>query len=281
MAEEATPSAPDHNKSTSADSSAPPKSIFLISYPKIVFLYPSLLTALFCGLFMIFSGAGDDLSPELRAAAVQAEPVAEAKEGAENAAEAPQPQRNQTAIIVSSLFLCVLGINLVVLSFDFPRTTSLTLFFFLAAAFTGAVLLFRSYPDILPAATRILHLLHPLANAHFYFIFSGFMVLIYVAVAINVQFDYWEVRPNELLHHHGILSDLKRYSAPHLRIDKEINDVFEYVLLRSGRLILQARGESRAIILENVFFINRKEAQLTRMLGALQVQVRGGDANGG
>ena len=230
---------------------------------------------------MIFSGAGDDLSPELRAAAVQAEPVAEAKEGAENAAEAPQPQRNQTAIIVSSLFLCVLGINLVVLSFDFPRTTSLTLFFFLAAAFTGAVLLFRSYPDILPAATRILHLLHPLANAHFYFIFSGFMVLIYVAVAINVQFDYWEVRPNELLHHHGILSDLKRYSAPHLRIDKEINDVFEYVLLRSGRLILQARGESRAIILENVFFINRKEAQLTRMLGALQVQVRGGDANGG
>jgi hypothetical protein len=89
-----------------------------------------------------------------------------------------------------------------------------------------------------------------------------------------VQFDYWEVRPNELLHHHGMLSDLKRYSAPDLRVDKEINDVFEYLLLRSGRLILHPSGEKRAIILENVLFITQKEESLTRMLGALQVQVR-------
>ena len=43
--------------------------------------------------------------------------------------------------------------------------------------------------------------------------------LIYLGVFISVQFDYWEVRPNELLHHHGILSDLERFSAPNLRID--------------------------------------------------------------
>jgi hypothetical protein len=89
-----------------------------------------------------------------------------------------------------------------------------------------------------------------------------------------VKFDYWEVRPNELLHHHGILSDLERFSAPNLRIDKEINDVFEYMLLRSGRLILHPSNERRAVILENVFFINRKESEITRMLGAVQVQVR-------
>lgn len=250
MADESTPAATESTAQAEDNiSSAPVKSIFLISYPKVVFLYPSLLTALFCGLYMTFSGGGEELTPA-----------------------------NTSATAVSSLFLCVLAINLVVVSFDFPRTTSLTLFFFLAALFTGAVLLFRSYPDILPAATNLVKMLHPIANAHFYYLYSGFMLLIYIAVAINVQFDYWEVRPNELLHHHGILSDLKRYSAPHLRIDKEINDVFEYLLLRSGRLILQARGENRAIILENVFFINRKEAELTKMLGALQVQVRGEDS---
>ncbi len=90
--------------------------------------------------------------------------------------------------------------------------------------------------------------------------------MIYIIVAVNVQFDYWEVRPNELLHHHGVLSDLKRLSAPNLRIDKEINDLFEYLLLRSGRLILHASSEKRAIVLENVFFINKKEQQLTKML---------------
>jgi hypothetical protein len=116
--------------------------------------------------------------------------------------------------------------------------------------------------------------MHPLANSTFYYVVAGIMALLYLAMFISVQFDYWEVRPNELLHHHGLLSDLNRYSAPDLRIDKEINDVFEYLLLRSGRLILHPSGEKRAIILENVPFIAHKEEALTRMLGALQVQVR-------
>jgi hypothetical protein len=100
------------------------------------------------------------------------------------------------------------------------------------------------------------------------------MGLLYLVSLIMVQFDYWEVRPNELLHHHGFLSNLERFASPSLKIDKEINDVFEYLLLHSGRLILQPSNERRAIILENVPFINRKEEELTRMLGALQVQVR-------
>ena len=89
-----------------------------------------------------------------------------------------------------------------------------------------------------------------------------------------MQFDYWEVTPNELLHHHGFLSNLERYSSPNLKINKEINDVFEYMLLRSGRLILHPSNEPRAIVLENVMGINAKEATLMKMLGALQVQVR-------
>ena len=143
-----------------------------------------------------------------------------------------------------------------------------------AAVLMGSVLLFRFNPDLLPFVHKALKLLRPWANSQFYFIFAGVLFVIYCIVGINVQFDYWEVRPNELLHHHGILSDLERFSAPNLRIDKEINDVFEYLLLRSGRLILHPSNERRAIVLENVFFINRKEQQITRMLGAVQVQVR-------
>ena len=86
-------------------------------------------------------------------------------------------------------------------------------------------------------------------------------------------------RPNELLHHHGVLSNLERLSAPNLRIEKEINDVFEYFLMRSGRLILHASDERRAIVLDNVPFIWKKEEAITRMLGALQVQVRNDNAS--
>ena len=97
---------------------------------------------------------------------------------------------------------------------------------------------------------------------------------LFVFVLISVKFDYWEIRQNELLHHHGILSDLKRYAAPSLRIDKEINDVFEYLLLGSGRLIVHPSSERRAIVLDNVLFITRKERNITRMLSAIKVEVR-------
>ena len=95
-----------------------------------------------------------------------------------------------------------------------------------------------------------------------------------LASLISVRFDYWEVRENELLHYHGILANLERYPSPNLRVYKEINDIFEFLLLRSGRLIIHMSGEKRAIILDNVPWIEKKEAALTRMLETLDVQVR-------
>ncbi len=221
-----------------------PSSIYLISYPKIVFLYPSLVAAIVAAI--IIWARGND----------------------------PTDDVNE---LVSLAFLGLFCANLVVLSFDFPRTTSLTFFFIGVAAFMGLWLLSSAYPDLLPWLGDFVKNLRPFANAKFYGIFATALVVIYIAVAISVQFDYWEVRPNELLHHHGVLSDLERFSAPNLRIDKEINDLFEYLLLRAGRLILHPSNERRAVVLENVFFINSKEQQITKMLGALQVQVRTDD----
>ena len=91
---------------------------------------------------------------------------------------------------------------------------------------------------------------------------------------IAVQFDYWEVRQNELLHHHGLLSDLRRYPTEGLQIEKEINDVFEFMLLRSGKLILRPQGNNRDLVLENIVFIDNKEKELTKLLGARQVEIR-------
>lgn len=240
---DATPQAPDETAQSDAPASEVSKNIYLISYPKIVFLYPSFLMALVAGIYMLVVG------------------------------NTPGAERHDTEVL-ALVFLGVLGVNLVVLSFDFPRTTSLTLFFLFAAIVMGLVLVFRLNPDLLGGVSEVFARLTPWANAQFYFIFCGILGLIFIGVQISVQFDYWEVRPNELLHHHGILSDLERFSAPNLRIDKEINDVFEYLLLRAGRLILHPSNERRAIVLENVFFINTRESEITRMLGAVQVQVR-------
>ncbi|HTI49780.1 MAG TPA: hypothetical protein VL475_02470 [Planctomycetaceae bacterium] len=225
-----------------ADEEKTARSIYLVSYPKVVFLYPTFIAAIVAGIYMAI-------------------------------VRDMQQDRTDTHIL-STIFLAIFGLNLVILSFDFPRTTSLTLFFCIAAVVLGLLLLFRLNDQILPALHNLLTAFQPVANATFYFSVAGILGLIYLAVLINIQFDYWEVTPNELLHHHGMLSNLERFSAPSLKIDKEITDVFEYALLRSGRLILHPSSEPRAIVLENVPRINAKQARLTRMLGALQVQLR-------
>ncbi len=246
-----------------------PRSILLVSYPKVIFLYPTMLAALIAGIYMA-------AAPVLREGQIPAAAVA-----AEGTAPAPtdpskiEADHGRTDVhIVGAAFLLVMALNLIVFAFEFPRTTSLTLFFGITAFVLGILLLFRFNEQILPTLTAVLKSFQPMANATFYFSVFGVLMAIMLAVFINVQFDYWEITPNELLHHHGFLSNLERFAAPSLKIDKEINDIFEYALLRSGRLVLHPSNEPRAFILENVLAINRKEEQLTKMLGALQVQVR-------
>lgn len=217
-----------------------PARIYLVSYPKIIFLYPTFLMSLFLGITFSFRGDTPDAF----------------------------------AFAMTSLFLGVFTVNLIVFSFDFPRTTSLTMFFFIAAVILGMFLTFQFRPEWAGVLKSLFTALHPFANSTFFHLLNFILATIYLVVVFNLQFDYWEARPNELLHHHGLWSDLERFPAPNLRISKEINDVFEYLLLRSGRLVLTPSNEPRAIVLDNVLFIDRKERALTRMLSALQVQLR-------
>lgn len=222
------------------------KGVVLISYPKIVFLYPAWFVSIAAAIYLWLFG--NEASTE-----------------------------NVNAVAAhfwTWTFLIVLTLNLIVLSFDFPRSTSLLLFSVITTCILGFMLLIVYRPEFLPHLNKLIRSLHPVANSTFFFLFALAMGGIYTAVFFTARLDYWEVRPNELLHHHGVLSDLERFASPNLRIDKEIKDIFEFVLLRSGRLILHPSNERRAIVLDNVFFINKKEEAITRMLGALQVQVR-------
>ena len=298
----ATPSPPPVAAPAAASASEMPDHVYLVSYPKIVFLYPTVLTALFCSIVMwakgdiptneIVAQQRRDTQVIMKAAVQDPEPfskdpvaAAEVASDAVPAADTTSPSETAATEAVSvkihsyhnvcaRVFLIVFALNMVVISFDFPRTTSLTWFFAITAIVIGLWFLFSQNPGLAPKLVQGLLSIKPWANASFYMIYTMIMLFLYMWVMISRRFDYWEVKGNELLHHHGFLSNLERFSAPNLRIDKEINDLFEYMLLRSGRLIIHASNERRAIVLENVLFINGKEDRITRMLGALQVRVR-------
>ena len=224
-----------------------PDSVFLVPYPKIVFFYPTLVLAVVAAICMHLFGK--PLGPE-----------------------------NHVAAGVGALFLGVFAINLVVLAFDFPRTTLLTLFFFAAAVVMGLVLLFTFRPGLWPAIEDFVKRFHPMANATFYW-----------TIALSAGRDVPRRRGGGPLRLLGgprqrtaapsrLPQQPRAASAPNLRMEKEINDIFEYLLLRSGRLIIYTSNDRQPIVLDNVPFIDRKEQAVTRMLGALRVQVRRDDS---
>lgn len=217
---------------------APPQRPLLVirPLPDVVYLYPSAIMTLLCGLFVQFGGA------------------TEAHPGA-------------TGVVFTGFFF----VNLSMLAFDYTRMTSLALG--LGTVIAG--LLAAMYPGLRQLMVDVVD--QPLfMNPTFYWVWSGGFGVLLLLVLARTKFDYWEIHSNEIVHRRGLLGDVERWPAPNTRMSKEIKDVLEYLLLRSGRLVLVPPGEQRAIVIDNVPNINAVEAEMQRVLSTLRVSPDGG-----
>jgi hypothetical protein len=66
---------------------------------------------------------------------------------------------------------------------------------------------------------------------------------------------------------------MERFPTANLKFDKEIPDILEYALLRSGRLILHVANERKAIVLDNVLWIDHKEEVLKKLMSRMEVRI--------
>ena len=106
--------------------------------------------------------------------------------------------------------------------------------------------------------------IYAVANKGFYLMVFVTLMIVFAVIYVTRWLDYWEVLPNEILHHHGPLSDLERYPTMNLKFDKEIPDVLEWVLFGAGRLVLHVPNVAKALVLDNVLFISAKEKVLKK-----------------
>ncbi len=275
------------------------KGMKIFVWPKVIFLYPTAIVSLICffGMWANHDRTHDptrSLKEAIKAAADTDKTISEQPGDATGKVshfKTPHEDVTITSLapadsahkvdrfktpqnLLAMLFLGMLAFNLLVMALDFPRFTLVA--WILAILLTLFIILWiGSYfeVDLLRPIHAIFSSIYAVANRGFYLMVFVTLMIVFAVIYVTRWLDYWEVLPNEILHHHGPLSDLERYPTMNLKFDKEIPDVLEWLMLGSGRLVLHVPNVSKALVLDNVLFITAKEEALKKVMSRLDVRV--------
>jgi len=164
------------------------------------------------------------------------------------------------------VWMGVFFFNALVISFDFNEERSLILVLGAVAVVLGLL-----YMGVLGSVSHWFTSLAPVMNRTFYMMmFGGFSVL-FLFVWLNTRFNYWEFRPNEVVHRYGIFPKMKRYSTEDMRWDKTVPDMLERLLLGTGTIILTTPHERHPVVLDHVFKIGSIDDKIADILGVKAV----------
>jgi hypothetical protein len=167
---------------------------------------------------------------------------------------------------LGTVWMCIFAFNVLVISFDFTEMVSIT-----AIAVALTIVFAGLYFDFLGFIGEFFRNLDVEMNAGFYFCVFGLFSIMYAAVFLRSRFEYWEFRHNEVLHRTGLFGEIKRYSTEDLRWFKEIPDVLERILLKSGRMVLTTPRETHPIVIEHVLGIEGADERIAELLGTKKV----------
>ncbi len=177
-----------------------------------------------------------------------------------------------TPSTLGNVFMGVFFLNLLVFSFDFSRIKSITIVIAIVAVVLG-VLWVDSQWKITDFLGNVAESVDIQMNSAFYGFLSAGLGFLLLLVFINTRFNYYEVNAREVIHHHGYLGDTQRWSTEGLEMNKEIYDIAEYILLRSGRLVFQPMTSKKAIVLDNVPNVTRIEKSTNDLLSHIAVRI--------
>ena len=170
--------------------------------------------------------------------------------------------------VLGYIWFIVFFINIFVTAFDFSSTK----FFVLILAIVVVLLLvvFLVLPNFSVDLTGIeIDLALPW---QFYMTMSLILAFILGIVVISTRFEYYKIERNEIIHKKGIFSSAERFPVKSLRFKKEIPDVFEFFLLRTGKFTIMPGKADEVMILPTVLNINKREKQLDWLLSHVSVE---------
>lgn len=223
---------------------APPARVdrFIIrSWPKIILMLPTLFMALLCGGIMSFKAA----------------PAVDAGFG--------------WLHFVGLMFLFVLMINLTLLLYDLSLRGFLIIALGILAFVLGIFLLNQYVQGGVWRSIGEAFSIRVYANAAFYFTFA-FVLFFNLAIAwIQTRFHFWVIERNEIIIHRGYMAEQERHPTAQTRFKLVIDDVVEYGLLRSGKLVFIFGDDHSEHVLDTVLCVHGKAKVLDDLLGRMAV----------
>ncbi|MFX1327560.1 MAG: hypothetical protein ACFE91_05380 [Promethearchaeota archaeon] len=170
--------------------------------------------------------------------------------------------------LLGYIWFIVFFVNIFVTAFDFSSTKFFVLI--LAIVIIVLILVFLVLPNFAVDITGWeLNLGMPY---EFYMLMSAILAIILLIVVISTRFEYYKIERNEIIHKAGIFSSAERFPVKSLRFKKEIPDVFEFFMLRAGKLTIMPGKADEVMILNTVLNINKREDQLDWLLSHVSVE---------
>ena len=238
--------------------SEPKKEIRVIvrSYPKTIYLWPSMVAGFIIFLIDLVLRLTDKLPSDVVPATAKFSPLQEYQ------------------AYLASIWLAIFLFNLIIISFDFSLGKTFTIFVtVIVVVLIYVVLKDALFPGGLglPKFKDTLAGLQISASPNFYVIISLMIFLILLATWIEARFNFWEFESNRIIHHRGIFEREESFSAQNSRVITSTDDIFERLLFRAGTIHI-LDPEKKLHIIENVYNANNKDKQIQELLSVVRVR---------
>ncbi len=172
--------------------------------------------------------------------------------------------------ILALIWIVLFFANIFVVSFDFSTGKFLILILVVAVVGLVVFLLIQTDVIVLPAGGTDTFEFNLKIRTQFYWMTAAILIVIVLLTIIAGRFRYVKIEANEVLVK-GILGDVKRFPTANLHYDKKITDVFEYLTLRAGTIILHITGAEEPVELWTVPNVHKKAEQMDALLSTLKV----------
>jgi len=172
----------------------------------------------------------------------------------------PVLQDDSLIRIFSWIWIWIFISNLLIVAFDFSSSKAFSLVALFIVIFLILIIL-STFANLNILQDVLIFLQMPVdLNWAFYTTILIIFSLLFLIAFISSKISYVEITGNEIFVKQGILAERIALSTDRMEISKVINDVFEYLIFRSGDLVIRTSSTSKfqTMRLQNIINIGKK-----------------------